>query len=94
MPKVVREGDKNSAGGRVIKGNSTFLVDHKPISVDGSPVSPHKPCPDVPKHCHAKTANGTHSFIINGIPVNVVGDQDTCGHPRVDGSSTFIIAKE
>jgi hypothetical protein len=25
MPRVVRQGDKNSAGGRVIKGDKSFL---------------------------------------------------------------------
>lgn len=93
MPKVVRQGDRNSAGGRVIKGSSSFLVDNKPISINGSPVSPHKPCPEDKKHCHAKTSEGTHSFIVDGIPVNIVGDHDTCGHARIEGSSTFIIGK-
>lgn len=93
MLKVVREGDRNSAGGRVIKGDSSFLVDNRPISVDGSPVSPHRPCPEDSKHCHARTANGTATFIINNKPVNVVGNNDTCGHPRVEGSETFIIGK-
>lgn len=89
MPQVVREGDKNSAGGRVIKGNSSFIVEGKPVSVDGSPVSPHKPCPEIPKHCHAKTDMGTKTFYVDGIPVNLLGNLDTCGHPRVEGSPTF-----
>jgi len=93
MPKVVREGDKNDAGGRVIKGNKNFIIDGKPVSVDGSPVSPHKPCPKVKKHCNAKTAQGTRLFLVDGIPVNVVGDKDTCGHSRAEGSSTFIVGK-
>ena len=94
MPRVVRQGDKNSAGGKVIKGNRSFLVDGRPVSVDGSPVSPHKPCPKVKKHCHAKTAEGTSRFIVDGIPVNVISNKDTCGHPRVEGSPNFYVAKE
>lgn len=93
MHRVVREGDKNSAGGKVLKGNSNFIVDGKPVSVDGSPVSPHKPCPKVPKHCHAKTAQGTSDFIVDGIPVNVTGNIDTCGHPRIEGSPHFYVRK-
>lgn len=94
MPKVVREGDRNDAGGKVIKGNSSFLVDGKPVSVDGSPVSSHKPF----KHPHKpngvpKTANGTHTFLVDGIPVNVMGDKDTCGHARAEGSPGFYAAK-
>lgn len=91
MLRVVREGDRNSAGGRVIKGDPTFLVDGRPVSVDGSPVSPHKPCPEIPIHCHAKTANGVKTFIINNIPVNVIGNLDTCGHPRIEGSDKFVV---
>jgi uncharacterized Zn-binding protein involved in type VI secretion len=93
MPKVVRQGDKNSAGGRVIKGNKNFMVDGRPVSVDGSPVSPHKPCPKHKIHCHAKTSQGTHHFMVDGIPVNVMGDKDTCGHARAQGSPGFYVAK-
>lgn len=93
MPAVVRQGDKNSAGGRVVRGNPSFLVDGRPVSVDGSPVSPHKPCPEDHEHCHAKTAEGTTKFIVDGIPVNLVGNHDTCGHARVEGSPHFYVAK-
>jgi len=34
---------------------------------------------------------GKQEYIINGIRVNVVGDIDSCGHPRVTGSPTFIV---
>lgn len=92
MPKVVREGDRNTAGGKVIKGRPTFIVDGKPVSVDGSPVSPHKPCPEIKIHCHAKTAQGTKTFYVEGIPVNHVGNADTCGHTRAEGSPTMEVA--
>lgn len=95
MPKVVREGDKNDAGGKVIKGDKTFLVDGKPVSVIGSPVSAHKPFkkPHKPDGT-PKTSEGTKTFMINGKRVNVVGDHDTCKHVRIQGSSTFIVSKE
>ena len=92
MPEVVRKGDKNSAGGRTLKGDKSFIVDGREICPIGTPVSPHKPCPKVKKHCHAKTAQGTKSFIITGIKVTVKGHRDTCGHPRVEGSKTFIVS--
>lgn len=94
MPQVVRLGDVNTAGGKVTKADETFLVDGKPVSVDGSPVSPHKPCPKIKIHCHAKTAHGTKTFIVRGIPVNLVGNADTCGHTRANGSPTFIAKQE
>jgi len=94
MPRVVREGDANSAGGKVLKGNPSFIVDGKPVSVDGSPVSAHRPFkkPHKPDGT-PKTANGTQKFVVDGIPVNVIGDKDTCGHPRQDGSPNFYVAK-
>lgn len=92
MPKVVRVGDVNSAGGRVISGSPNLIVDGRQVAPIGSPVSPHLPCPLVPSHCHAKTAQGTHSFIVDGKPVTVVSNIDTCGHPRVTGSDTFIVS--
>ncbi len=94
MPKVVRQGDRNNAGGKVIKGNKTFYVDGKPVSVDGSPVSAHKPFKKPHKpNGHPKTDNGTKKFLVQGIPVNLVGDADTCKHKRAEGSPNFIIAK-
>lgn len=94
MPRVVREGDKNNAGGRVIKGNKNFIVDGKPISVDGCPVSAHRPFKNPHKpDGKPKTANGTSLFLVDGIPVNTVGDKDTCGHTRAEGSPNFIVGK-
>lgn len=91
MPKVVRLGDVNSAGGATLRGDPTFIVDGKPVSPVGTPVSPHAPCPLVPIHCSAVTTQGDQTFIIGGINVTVVGSIDSCGHPRVTGSETFII---
>lgn len=94
MPKVVREGDVNNAGGRVIKGKKSFLVDGKPVSVDGSPVSAHRPYKKPHKPNGApKTANGTKTFIVDGIPVNHIGNKDTCKHVRIQGSNSFIVGK-
>lgn len=94
MPRVVREGDVNNAGGRVIKGRKSFLVDGRPVSVDGSPVSAHRPFekPHSPNGV-PKTANGTSSFLVDGIPVNHIGNPDTCKHMRIEGSPNFYVGK-
>ena len=91
MPGVVRKGDVNSKGGRATSGDRTLIVDGRPTVTIGTSVSPHVPCPRVPKHCNAKTAGGSRYFILNGKPVNVIGNKDTCGHSRVTGSKTFIV---
>ena len=91
MPAIVRKGDVNSAGGIALLGNPAFIVDGRPVCTIGTPVSPHFPCPRIPIHCHAVTMLGKQEYVINGIKVNVVGDIDSCGHPRVTGSPTFIV---
>lgn len=93
MPKVHRVGDRNSAGGRIISGDRSMIIDGRPVAPIGSPVSPHKPCPKVKKHCKAKTAEGSSSFYVRGKKVTIETNKDTCGHARVAGSPTFIVSK-
>ena len=89
--KLVRLGDENSAGGRALDGDRSFIVDGRPVCVVGTPVSPHAPCPDEPAHCNAVTQQGEYTMIIGNIKANVTGDVDSCGHVRTQGSDTFII---
>lgn len=91
MYKVHRLGDRNSAGGRILKGDKSMIINGLPVAPIGSPVSPHKPCPKKKKHCNAKTAQGSKSFIVGGIKVTVESNKDTCGHPRVGGSPDFFV---
>lgn len=93
MPGIVRKGDVNSAGGSAMIGNFNLIVDGKPVVTIGTPVSPHAPCPKVAIHCRAVTTTGNRSVIVNNKPVNVVGNVDSCGHPRVTGSRTFILGR-
>lgn len=81
MPLVHCVGDANSAGG-VVTGSlqSGFRDQGRLVAVNGSPVSPHFPF--IPPHVGTVTSNGAPGFRINGIPVNRVGDADSCGHPR------------
>lgn len=84
MPGVVRRGDVNQLGGRAMSGVSSVVVNGQPIVVNQTPVSPH---PKGKPHKTAKTANGVGSVLAGGKPVNVIGNKDTCGHPRTQGSS-------
>jgi uncharacterized Zn-binding protein involved in type VI secretion len=93
MLKVHRVGDFNSAGGRIISGDNTMIIEGRPVAPIGSPVSPHKPCPEVKKHCKAKTAEGTNSFYINGKKVTIETNKDTCGHERIAGAKSFLVSK-
>lgn len=95
MPGLVcRVGDKNSAGGVILTGDPTVLVNGRPIAVIGASVTPHpccgaKGCP--PTHCHAVTTSQNATVLVGGKPVVTVGDLDTCMHPRAGGSFDVII---
>lgn len=95
MPKLVcRVGDKNAAGGVILSGDPTVLVNSRPVAVAGSKVTPHpccgaKGCP--PVHCAAVTTSTNPTVLVNGKPIVVLGDVDTCGHPRLGGSPTVIV---
>tara|TARA_B100000085_G_scaffold64351_1_gene57172 strand:+ start:4997 stop:5257 length:261 start_codon:yes stop_codon:yes gene_type:complete len=81
MPAVQRNGDANSAGG-VVSSSRNVNVNGKPITINGDTVSPHPV-----GHISQTTANGSSTVRVGGIGVNRAGDTDTCGHPRVGGSS-------
>ncbi len=92
MPGIVRQGDVNIAGGAALFGDSSFIVDGRPVVTVGTLVSPHPPCgKKQPQHCIAITLIGNQNLIINQKPVNVIGNPDSCGHPRVTGSINFIV---
>lgn len=95
MPKLVcRVGDRNAAGGVVLNGDATVLVNNRPVAVLGSRVTPHpccgqKGCP--PTHCAASTTSSNGTVLVNGLPIVTLGDVDTCGHSRVGGSADVIV---
>lgn len=89
---VHRLGDPNAAGGVVVGPAQDFVYDQgKLVSVDGSGVSPHPPF--IPPHVSPVTASGSSFAFINGIPINFMGNADSCGHPRAGGSDIFFITE-
>lgn len=93
MPGVQRVGDKNSGGGLIITGDTSVMVNNRPVATRGRPVSPHLPCgvPGGAPHCSATTTNTNFSVLVNGIPIVLTGDTDTCGHTRSIGSTDVIV---
>jgi uncharacterized Zn-binding protein involved in type VI secretion len=80
-------GDVNTAGGAIKTGDSSVLVNKRPVAVIGLAVTPHLPCPKGASHCAAKTSvKIARSVRANNKPVIVSGDNDTCGHMRSRGS--------
>jgi uncharacterized Zn-binding protein involved in type VI secretion len=94
MPGAVRIGDTNSGGGRAIgPGAKSVLINGRAACLNGTSVSPHTCCgrPGCAKHCAAKTQQGARSVIAQGKPINYIGNSDTCGHARSQGSNDVIL---
>ena len=95
MPGAVcRVGDKNAAGGVILTGDPSVLVDGRPVATIGARVTPHpccgrKGCP--PTHCFAKTTTTNGTVLVNGKPITTSGDIDTCGHARLGGSTSVLV---
>ena len=88
MPEVHRLLDTNTAGAPIVEviQNSVY-TNWQLTSVDGSIVEGH----GTGLHSSPLTANGSKSVFIEYIPVNRLGDEDTCGHPRAVGSQDVLI---
>jgi uncharacterized Zn-binding protein involved in type VI secretion len=94
MPAVQRVGDQNNAGGVIVNGDASVLINGRVVAVQGASVSAHpccgqRGCP--PTHCNAKTQAGGSAVLVNGVPVILAGDVDTCGHARTGGSNNVTV---
>jgi uncharacterized Zn-binding protein involved in type VI secretion len=94
MPAVQRVGDQDSAGGVIQNGDNTVLVNGRAVAIQGASVSSHpccgqRGCP--PTHCNAKTQANNSTVLINGVPIVLSSDVDTCGHPRSGGSPNVFV---
>ncbi len=94
MPAVQRVGDQNSAGGVIVNGDASVLINGRAAGVQGASVSAHpccgqKGCP--PTHCNARTQANGGTVLVNGVPLILTGDVDTCGHARTGGSNNVTV---
>ena len=88
MPQVHRLTDDNTAGAPIIVViQSSVFTNNLLTSVDGCPVAGHGPG----VHGGPLTANGSPNVFIEYIPVNRLGDPDTCGHRRAAGSPDVYV---
>lgn len=79
MPRCHRVGDIDTAEAPVTESlNKTVFVNGILAAVDGSPVQGHGIIP----HSDPVTANGAQSVYFYGLPVNYIGNPDSCGHRR------------
>jgi len=93
MPKVVRKGDINVAGGVATVGASTVKCEGSAVMLPGSPVTPHPCYPQkgCSKHGSATTVGGSSTVKCEGKPVHHTGNTDTCGHKRSTSASTVSV---
>jgi uncharacterized Zn-binding protein involved in type VI secretion len=87
MAALSRKGDKNSAGGQLIRGASNVVCNGRPVALHVSKVSPHAPWGKKhPPHAASVTTDGSGTVICEGLPVVRVGTNTSCGHKIVQGS--------
>lgn len=83
MGRVCR-ANIDKAGGLILGGSSTVLIDGYPVALEGNRVSNHDNSP----HDSAIIINGSSKFIVDGIPVCIESiSKATCGHLATSFSS-------
>ena len=89
MVLVLLAGDMNMSGGISATTQTLVTIGGVPIEVHGAIVSSHlsfaPPAVEV-----AVTSSSTQLVYINGMGVDRVGDQDSCGHTRTMSGQTFV----
>jgi len=92
---IVRQGDRNSAGGSATGARSSVRSSGTPLAAYRSGVTPHPCCgsPGCSKHCNAKVTGGAPTVFAAGKPVHIVSDSDTCAHKRVQGDKKVMVYK-
>jgi uncharacterized Zn-binding protein involved in type VI secretion len=85
MPGVCR-AYIDSAGGIILVGDSSVIVEGQPIVVEGNPVSGH----DKNEHSNPTMMNGNPRVVVNGVPVCTESSVASCGHTP-SGSGRVVI---
>lgn len=102
MPNVARKGDTVNTGHgcdtvvEILEGDSTVLVEGKPVAVQSSPLEPHTitnpappPAPPCIPHPGQIVNAGSGTVIVGGKGIARVGDSADLGSIAT-GSSTVI----
>lgn len=91
MPNLSRKGDKNNAGGQIIRGAGTVFANGIPVGLHVSTITPHDPWGKPhPPHDSPTTTSGSPTVICEGCNVLRVTSGNTCGHSIVEGSSDIF----
>ena len=82
MPSIGR-AFSDRAGGRIITGSSSVLVNDLPVARLGSLVEDH----GRNKHDAAKMVVGYGGVLVEDLPVCIAGMPASCGHPLISNSN-------
>ena len=92
MPGLSRQGDKNQAGGAIVRGASTVVCNGIPVGLHVSDITPHAPFGKPhPPHSAAKTTSASETVICEGSQVLRITSGNTCGHSIIGGSSDVFV---
>ena len=84
-----RKGDKNQAGGAIVRGASSVVCNGIAVGLHVSPITPHR---KRSKHKRASTTSASPDVICEGSPVLRVTSGNSCGHSIVQGSGDTIVS--
>lgn len=87
MAQLSRQGDTNSAGGKIVHGASTVFANGIAVGLHVSDITPH----GYGKHKSAKTTEGSPTVFAEGVPVLRVGSGNDCGHQISQGSDNVFV---
>ena len=88
-----RKGDKNQAGGAIVRGAATVVCNGISVGLHVSPITPHKPFGKPhPPHKAAKTTSASPDVVCEGAPVLRITSGNSCGHSIVEGSPDTVVS--
>jgi len=88
MAKLSRKGDKNQAGGAIVRGANHVFANGIPVGLHVSPITRHSPGRE---HNSAKTTTAVPTVICEGSQVLKTGSGNSCGHSIVQGSPDVFV---
>ena len=93
MARLSRVGDKNQAGGEILRGTSTVFANGRKVGARGSQVSEHGPYEEDSHSAHicAVVSVGSPTVFAEGRAVARVGSCNSCGHSMVEGSDNVFV---
>lgn len=83
-----RKGDKNQAGGAIVRGAGTVFCNGRPVGLHVSPITPHGKS----KHKSSVTTSASPDVICEGSPVLRITSGNSCGHSIAEGSQDTIVS--